>query len=397
MRAPGSTARPESARRPAQSGVVAVGVAALAVGVAVLHASGWRGAALLLVGGGLGMTLYHGAFGFTSAYRRAFLQRDMSSPLAQILMLALTSLLFAPLLARAYVGGQAVVPAAAPVDLGVAVGSFLFGIGMQLGSGCASGTLYTVGGGSPRMLVTLAALCGGGFLASLQMGFWQTLPGTGPVVLGAVLGWPLALGVQLAVLLAAALLLVRWRGARAQRALWGRVSVRGVFHGPWPLWLAAVALAVLNVLTLVLAGHPWTITWGLTLWAAKAAVAVGWDPSTSAFWSGGFPAQALRGNLYADITSVMDLGILLGALTAAGLGGRFRPALRIPLRSLVAALLGGLLMGYGARIAYGCNIGAFFSGVASTSLHGWLWIACALPGNWVGTRLRPSFGLDNGA
>ena len=50
-------------------------------------------------------------------------------------------------------------------------------------------------------------------------------------------------------------------------------------------------------------------------------------------------------------------------------------------------------MGYGARLAFGCNIGAFFSGVASTSLHGWLWILCAVPGNILGARLRPLFGL----
>jgi uncharacterized membrane protein YedE/YeeE len=52
-------------------------------------------------------------------------------------------------------------------------------------------------------------------------------------------------------------------------------------------------------------------------------------------------------------------------------------------------------MGYGARLAYGCNIGAFFSGVASTSLHGWAWIAMALLGTVVGVRLRPWFHLAN--
>ena len=52
-------------------------------------------------------------------------------------------------------------------------------------------------------------------------------------------------------------------------------------------------------------------------------------------------------------------------------------------------------VGYGARIAFGCNVGAFFSGVASTSLHGWLWIAAALPGNWIGIRFRPWFLLPN--
>ncbi len=78
---------------------------------------------------------------------------------------------------------------------------------------------------------------------------------------------------------------------------------------------------------------------------------------------------------------------------AAGLAGRFAPTRRIALRGALAALIGGLAMGYGARLAFGCNIGAFFSGVASTSLHGWLWIVCALAGTWIGVRLRPLFGL----
>ena len=51
------------------------------------------------------------------------------------------------------------------------------------------------------------------------------------------------------------------------------------------------------------------------------------------------------------------------------------------------------MMGYGARLAFGCNVGAFFSGIASGSLHGWLWFAAALAGTWVGIRLRPAFGL----
>ncbi|MEE8486896.1 MAG: YeeE/YedE thiosulfate transporter family protein, partial [Gemmatimonadota bacterium] len=48
-----------------------------------------------------------------------------------------------------------------------------------------------------------------------------------------------------------------------------------------------------------------------------------------------------------------------------------------------------------SRIAFGCNIGAFFSGVASTSLHGWVWIAAAIPGTVLGVFMRPMFGLDN--
>ena len=56
-------------------------------------------------------------------------------------------------------------------------------------------------------------------------------------------------------------------------------------------------------------------------------------------------------------------------------------------------MIGGLLLGYGARIAYGCNIGAYFSGIASGSVHGWLWLAAAFVGSIVGTKFRPLFAL----
>jgi hypothetical protein len=97
--------------------------------------------------------------------------------------------------------------------------------------------------------------------------------------------------------------------------------------------------------------------------------------------------------VFADTISVMNFGIVLGALLAAGLAGKFAPVAKIPWKSALAAGIGGLLMGYGARLAYGCNIGAYFSGIASGSLHGWLWLVAALAGNALGVKLRPWFGL----
>jgi hypothetical protein len=90
----------------------------------------------------------------------------------------------------------------------------------------------------------------------------------------------------------------------------------------------------------------------------------------------------------------MDFGIVLGALLASGLAGKFQPGWRVDGRSLIAAVLGGLMLGYGARLAYGCNIGAYFSGISSSSLHGWVWLAAAFVGSVLGTYLRPLFGLS---
>ena len=155
----------------------------------------------------------------------------------------------------------------------------------------------------------------------------------------------------------------------------------------------ALGLAAVNLATLLIAGRPWGVTAAFALWGAKALAALGVPVETWPYWSPPGQFAALRGSVFGDVTSVMDGGIVLGALLAALLAGRFAPVWRIPARSLAAAVVGGLMLGYGARVAYGCNIGAYFSGIASGSLHGWLWLPCAFLGNVLGTYLRPTFGL----
>ena len=265
---------------------------------------------------------------------------------------------------------------------------------MQLAGGCGSGTLYTAGGGNVRMVPVLLAFCAGSFWASLDMDWWQALPGINAVSVGEAWGWGRAAVAQIATLLAAYFVLARLDKSPVESRFVNEHQARWL-HGPWPLAWGALALALLNAATLVVAGHPWTITWAFTLWGAKATTALGWQPSAEAFWNAPFQRDALAHPVLDDATSVMDIGIVLGAAVAALLAGRFRPTWRMPLHSISAALIGGALMGYGARIAFGCNVGAFFSGVASTSLHGWLWIAAALPGNWIGVKLRPWFRLAN--
>jgi uncharacterized membrane protein YedE/YeeE len=324
------------------------------------------------------------------------MRHEVSGVTAQLVMIGVASVLFAPTLAAGEVFGQRMVGAVAPVGLQVAAGSFLFGLGMQLAGGCGSGTLYTLGGGSVRMAITLSAFCAGGFLGSLDMSRWAGSSSFGSISVIDEVGWQGALGIQFGLLLLLWLGLRWWARDSQQRRLWGdALDRRRLIAGPWPLLLSAGLLAVFNWLTLLIAGHPWSITWAFTLWGAKVASLLGWDPATSTFWSSDFAARALAGSVLEDVTSIMDIGILLGALTAAGLAKKFSPSARVPWRSLAAAVLGGLLLGYGARIAFGCNIGAFFSGTASTSLHGWLWILCAIPGTWLGVRLRPIFGLQN--
>ena len=170
-------------------------------------------------------------------------------------------------------------------------------------------------------------------------------------------------------------------------------SSPSLLRGPWPLLAGALALAAVNVATLLLAGRPWGVTSAFALWGAKFVGLLGVDVTTWAYWARPGQVAALNSSILQDTTSVMNIGIMLGALLAAGLAGRFAPSFKIPGKSVAAAIIGGIMLGYGARIAFGCNIGAYFGGISSTSLHGWLWFVAAFMGSSLGSRLRPYFGL----
>jgi len=357
-----------------------------------------RQAALYALGAALGIVLYHAAFGFTSAWRVFIADGRGAGLRAQMVMLTVAVLLFFPALSAGTLFGQPVSGNVSPLGVSVAVGAFLFGIGMQLGGGCASGTLYTVGGGSTRMVLTLVFFIVGSAIGAAHLHWWTALPSLPPVSLVTSLGlWP-ALLLNLVLFAAiAGLTVLRERRMHGALAAPGMPATRGLqrlLRGPWPLVWGGVALAVLNFATLALAGRPWGITSAFALWGSKAAALAGFDPAGWPYWSKPANAAALNGSILADVTSVMDIGIVVGALLAAGLAGRFAPVWRIPGRQIAAAVVGGLLLGYGARLAYGCNIGAYFSGIASGSLHGWLWLAAAFFGNVAGTYLRPAFGLE---
>jgi uncharacterized protein len=377
-----------------------LGVAALLIVAGALYLAqtvSGRQAALYAVGTLLGVTLYHAAFGFTSAWRVFIADGRGAGLRAQMVMLAVGVALFFPALAAGSLFGMPVTGLVSPAGTSVIVGAFLFGIGMQLGGGCASGTLYTVGGGSTRMIVTLAAFIVGSVVATAHLPFWTALPSLQPISLVKTLGAGPALALNWIVFAAIAALTVvieKRRHGRLVAAHTQPPHASPWLHGPWPLMAGAIALALLNFVTLALSGRPWGITSAFALWGAKAASIAGFDVASWPYWASKANAAALAAPVSRDVTSVMDIGIVLGAMLAAALAGRYAPVWRVPLRSLIAAIVGGLLLGYGARLAYGCNIGAYFSGIVSGSLHGWLWLVAAFFGNVVGTRLRPTFGLD---
>ncbi|MBC7734903.1 MAG: YeeE/YedE family protein [Bacteriovorax sp.] len=222
---PHFSAQPDAG--PKRSAVLAASVVGVLLCIAIASVAPAKHVLLFLTGTALGGVLYQSVFGFTSAFRVLLADRRSAGFRAQMVMLGAACLLLFPPLAGGTLWGQPLTGFVSPVGVSVMVGAFLFGIGMQLGGGCASGTLYALGGGSTRMLVTLLFFIVGSVVGVTHLAWWEQLPSIGPVSLIAGLGWPWALGLNLAVFAAAYAFV-----SRLERARHGGV----VPISAWPAW-----------------------------------------------------------------------------------------------------------------------------------------------------------------
>lgn len=379
--------------------VVFVLFAILIISLILQNEINLKQALFFLVGIGLGLTLMHAMFGFTGGWRMFIRERRSVGIRAQLILLILSSLLFFPVVADVFPSLKAHA-ALGQVGVSVICGAFLFGIGMQLGGGCGSGTLFTVGQGQTDMLITISFFIIGATLGSYHLPWWLSLPNIGKVSLISEMGWLPALILQVAVLVALYLFVssLEFKKHRnlhdfSARQKYEKLSDQAIF-GPWPIWWGVIGITLFGFFTLLMAGYPWSITFAFGLWGAKIWSALGGDAANWAYWASGYPAKALNQSVLADITSVMNFGIILGAMLAAALAGKYAPKGEIKGKRIATAIIGGLLLGYGARLAFGCNIGALLGGIASGSLHGWLWLIAAFMGGIVGVKLRVIFKFD---
>jgi uncharacterized membrane protein YedE/YeeE len=374
--APDAEAHPLSARD--WSFIGAAIAAALIITALVLLDGQPASAVLVIVGFALGAAFFATEFSFTASWRRFLTRGEAGGLLAALLLIAVAALIIVPVSASVPGFGGAI----APIGPSLVIGAFTFGIGMQLANACGSGTLYTAGGGSGRMLIALAFFVFGSFVGSLHLPIFLALGGVDPILASHYFGPWGALVVTLLGIAVAAIVI----GFIALR--------RGASLQPnRKLLIGAVLIGLLSIGAFAAAGHPWSVTFGFTLWGGKIATALGVDLSAAPFWQWAGPKRALAQSVLTDTSSLVDIGMIFGAMAAAAAARPFARTQWPPLRSLLAAALGGLLMGWGARLGFGCNIGAFVGGVASGSLHGWIWFAAALGGCAVGIRLRPLFGL----
>jgi len=339
--------------------------------------------------------LYHASFGFTGGWRNFIEKSDSSALRAQFLMLAFAILLFSGFLnSKSLFYENTIIGSIAPTNISVIIGSFIFGLAMQLAGGCGSGTLFTLGGGNTKMFITLIFFIVGSLVGTYNFTFWLDLPSLGNISLLERFGIINTVLMQL-IFIGFLYLLCSFIDKKRNTVLnHSDIFLSSGFNaikGPWPLFLGAIFLAILNFLMLNIAGHPWSVTFAFGLWGAKIADFVGIDVASWAFWNFNYPKIALKNSIFADHTSISNIGVILGAVIASSFAGSFSQKTKINYKIILAAIIGGFFMGFGARLAFGCNIGALFSGIASGSLHGWAWFLFAFIGAYFGVKARRWF------
>ncbi len=235
--------------------------------------------------------------------------------------------------------------------LAVPVGAYIFGIGMVVAGGCASGTAYRVGEGMIGSWLALVGFAGTAYLAKdgFLSGFVLTMQSyeSGPLTLSSISGLP---GIFFLIFFAALLfwLLFRKKAAKDQIAdpqVKSAGKMNQIFKKGWSWRRVGLIIGLIGILAFIVSSlsgrnYPLGITMGFET-IVKSIIHL----ENFLTWE-----------------SFEVIGLIIGAFLGAFFAGEFKfrwPKPKVALQSFV----GGSLMGFGAIVAGGCNIGHILSGV----------------------------------
>lgn len=387
---------------------VAVFAAAFAVGVP--FADDMAAYSLFMATGlALGYILTRSRFGFAGGIKRIYVTGEGSLTRALLIMFALAATLTAGVHWAAAEGGaviksiaeegQAVIPGSGsviPIGVGLVLGGFLFGVGMIMAGGCASGTLADLGEGVLRAawalpLFVLGSLPGLWLQSAINTSRLGELNRT--VYLPDYVGYVGAVGATLAGLIGVYVIARKYEQYRKSEGYfeaqeWPEAvkpvpeqsadekyrffsfrTYHTFFVTRWTMTTGGVLLAIMFLFIIITTKNSWGITGPFAGWGLAFLNLFGLELTSPVFdeTNAGIAAGLLNNGM-----GVRDIGMIFGSAIALLMAGRFAFDTKFRRFDVVIYMLGGLLMGIGARIAGGCNIGALFSGIGNLSLSGWV-------------------------
>lgn len=379
----------------------------------------------LVIGMGLGYSLMRAYTGFAGSVNRAF--KTGSTKLMRTLMfmfliscILTTAFLFKadPTTYNLWVN---------PINLGLLLGGLLFGFGMAFSSCCASGVLTDLVTAFPRAFTTLVFFCIGVYLgfpvqntASWVKKSWFATP-TGQKLSGGVFmpdlfkwdGFNGYLGsLILTALFCGIVVYISYRYERKRKQentyigheaeimqdqdekfdskdykLFSTTTYNRIFAKPWTLKQGAVAISILFTILMGVTKAGWGASTPYGIWFGKLLMFFG-VPADSVAAFAKMKPDAYVQPFFQNAVSVQNFGIILGTaiylLTAGIFKKTFMSEMHITFKEALLFALGGISMGFGTRLANGCNVGALYTPIANFSLSGWIFLIFLVLGGIVG-------------
>lgn len=285
----------------------------------------------------------------------------------------------------------------APANLSSVVGGFIFGIGMVLAGSCVVGCLYKTGAGSVLGLCTLVAMVVGALIFAEVAPFmnrltqhWQvgqqlTVPQSLSVASGWLV-WPLLL----------LLLPVLWRWYQG-----GKLQLTERTQGFIQPWKAAMAFSFITLAACIVTGMPIGITtcyvkigsWFEEIIFPDRVATTVYFHKTVLNYIPMFSSETISGSAGPQWDAIAALqlsvivGIVIGSFVSAIRVGEFRLSFRVPVEHYLLVVIGGVLVGFSARLAQGCNVWHVLGGVPLLAWNSLLFIFGLLAGTWLGSKI----------
>jgi uncharacterized membrane protein YedE/YeeE len=182
--------------------MVLVGIVAVGILLALFRST--QVAMFWVFGTCFGFILQKSRFCFTASLRDPCITGSTSITKAVLIAFALTSIGFTAIKYNAFASGQTIpgMSYVMPVSLATVVGGVLFGIGMVIAGGCASGTLMRIGEGFAMQMLALVFFILGSLWGAHDMGWWNlnVIAGAPRIFLPDVFGWFGAIVIQLLII-----------------------------------------------------------------------------------------------------------------------------------------------------------------------------------------------------
>jgi uncharacterized membrane protein YedE/YeeE len=368
----------------------------------------------MVTGLAIGYVMQRSRFGFAGTVRKLYSMGDGTLAKAVLFLLVLSLIGEAAIHYNASVNGLKI-PAMGSVktiNMLTVIGGFLFGIGMMFAGGCASGTLTDLGEGYFRASIVLLFFCLGSVLGVAHLAIFQkTFLGVGTkIYLPAYIGYFAAITSFILFYILIYFLIKKYESYRQRKntftpetwaehenplvensdsryKIFSYKTYHHFFVERWSFYRGGVLISCLFLVILTTTGKNWGVSTEFAYWGAWLVEKFGVDIRTIPYFQTAKAVKILDQGFLMHPGSIRNVGIIFGTIIAALLAGDFVFKPKMNLRDILIFILGGLLMGYGARLGQGCNIGAFYSSLSAMSISGVVFGIALTIGGIVGLKL----------